>query len=113
MNQAALCQQACQRYLDIFPMGTNSGTVGYLSGAVSLQNNDPKTAEKFFGIMLEKQPDSPYAQDMQMLLGHAKFMQGRWEDARKDYEAYLQKYSGGAGKGGGDLPTRLHRCLHG
>jgi TolA-binding protein len=80
------------------PDGTNAGTVGYLSGAVSLQNNDPQTAEKFFGIMIEKQPNSPYREDMTMLLGHAKFMQGRWEDARKDYETYLQKYGNGSNK---------------
>lgn len=93
LNQAGLCQQACERYIKQFPEGPNAGTVGYLSGAVSLQNGDPKTAEAFFGIMIEKQPNSQYREEMMMLVGHAKFMQGRWDDARKDYEKYLETFT--------------------
>jgi TolA-binding protein len=98
LNQARLCQQACERYIKEFPDGPNAGTVGYLSGAVSLQNGDPKTAETFFGIMIEKQPNSQYREDLMMLIGHAKFMQGRWEDARKDYEKYLATFASGKNK---------------
>jgi TolA-binding protein len=98
LNQARLCQQACERYIKQFPDGPNAGTVGYLSGAVSLQNGDPKTAETFFGIMIEKQPNSQYREDMMMLVGHAKFMQGRWEDARKDYEKYMATFASGKNK---------------
>lgn len=98
LNQARLCQQACERYIEKFPDGPNAGSVGYLSGAVSLQNGDPKTAETFFGIMLEKQPNSQYREDLMMLVGHAKFMQGRWEDARKDYEKYLETFASGKNK---------------
>jgi TolA-binding protein len=98
LNQARLCQQACERYIKQFPDGPNAGTVGYLSGAVSLQVGDPKTAETFFGIMIEKQPNSQYREDMMMLVGHAKFMQGRWEDARKDYEKYLETFASGKNK---------------
>jgi TolA-binding protein len=98
LNQARLCQQACERYIKQFPDGPNAGTVGYLSGAVSLQNGDPKTAEAFFGIMIEKQPNSQYREDMMMLVGHAKFMQGRWEDARMDYEKYMGTFASGKNK---------------
>jgi outer membrane protein assembly factor BamD (BamD/ComL family) len=98
LNQAKLCQQACERYIKQFPEGPNAGTVGYLSGAVSLQVGDPKTAETFFGIMIEKQPNSQYREDMMMLVGHAKFMQGRWDDARKDYEKYLETFPTGKNK---------------
>jgi tetratricopeptide (TPR) repeat protein len=98
LNNASFTQEACERYLEKFPSGANSGTVGYLSGAVSLQNGDPATAEKFFGIMLEKQADSPYREDMLMLLGHARFSQGQWDNAKKDYEKYLQQYPSGSNK---------------
>jgi TolA-binding protein len=98
LNQVKLTQEACERYLKEFPNGANAGTVGYLSGAVCLQAGDPKGAETFFGIMVEKQPDNPFREDMLMLIGHAKFMQGLWDDARKEYERYLAKYSAGRNK---------------
>jgi TolA-binding protein len=98
LNQAGLCQLACERYIKQFPDGPNAGTVGYLSGAVSLQNGDPKTAESFFGIMIEKQPNSEYREDMMMMLGHAKFMQGQWEDARNVYRKYLETFASGKNK---------------
>ncbi len=89
------CQQLCEQYIKEFPDGPNAGTVGYLSGAVALQANDPKSAESYFGTMLEKQATSEYREKMRYLLGVAKFMQGRFADANKDFLEYLKSYPNG------------------
>ncbi len=88
-------QAACQRYLKEFPDGPNAGTIGYLMGAVSLQAGDPKGAEHFFGIMIEEQPKSEYREEMRFLLGNAKFAQGHWDDALKEYQKYVAEYPAG------------------
>ncbi len=91
----ARTQQLCEQYLKEFPQGPNAGIVGYLSGAVALQANDPKSAETYFGEMLEKQPDSTYREEMRMLLGNARFMQGKFAEATKDYQKYLGDFPEG------------------
>jgi TolA-binding protein len=91
----ARTQQFCEQYIKEFPQGPNAGVVGYLSGAVALQANDPKSAEAYFGSMLEKQPDSSYREEMRMLLGNARFMQGKFADATKDYRKYLEDFPQG------------------
>jgi TolA-binding protein len=91
----ARTQQLCEQYLKEFPQGPNAGIVGYLSGAVALQANDPKSAETYFGTMLERQPDSTYREEMRMLLGNARFMQGKFTEATKDYQKYLEDFPQG------------------
>jgi TolA-binding protein len=91
----ARTQQLCEQYINEFPDGPNAGIVGYLSGAVALQANDPKSAETYFGAMLEKQPDSTYREEMRMLLGNARFMQGKFSEATKDYRKYLDDFPQG------------------
>ncbi|MDB6151650.1 MAG: hypothetical protein JWL90_103 [Chthoniobacteraceae bacterium] len=88
-------QQLCERYLKEFPDGPNAGTVGYLSGAVALEAEDPVSAEKYFTEILEKQPTTPYREEIRFLLGNAKFMQGNFEQAQKDYQDYIKDYPQG------------------
>jgi TolA-binding protein len=95
LNQAQRCQELCGQYLKEFPQGPNAGTVGYLSGAVALQVQDFAGAESFFGIMLDKVPDSEYKQDMRYLLGNAQFAQGKHDEAVKNYERYLKDFPDG------------------
>jgi TolA-binding protein len=95
VNQAKHCQKLCEHYLKEFPNGPNAGTVGYLSGAVALQAQDFAGAETFFGVMIEKVPNSEYKQDMRFLLGNAKFMQGKFAEALKDYNRYVADYPNG------------------
>jgi TolA-binding protein len=45
--------------------------------------------------MLEKQPDSTYREEMRMLLGNARFMQGKYDEAKKDYRKYVEDYPKG------------------
>jgi TolA-binding protein len=95
LNRVQSAQKACDRYLKEFPTGPNAGTVGYLMGAVSLQAGDPKSAESFFGVMLEKQPNSEYREEMRHLLGNAKFAQGKWDEALREYKKYLTDFPNG------------------
>jgi TolA-binding protein len=95
LNQAKRCQELCQQYLKEFPEGPNAGTVGYLSGAVALQVQDFAGAESFFGIMIDKVPNSEYKEDMRYLLGNAQFAQGKHDEAVKNYEIYLRDFPSG------------------
>ena len=95
LNQAQSAQRVCDLYLKEFPEGANAGTVGYLKGAVCLQAGDPKGAETFFGIMLEQQPKSEFRDQMQFLLGNAKFAQGKWAEAMAEYDKYLTTFPKG------------------
>ena len=95
VGQIPRCQKLCTQYVSEFPEGPNAGTVGYLSGAVALQAGDPKGAESYFGTMLEKQPKSDYRERMRYLLGVAKFMQGKYDEAIKEYEQYEKNFPTG------------------
>lgn len=95
LNQVQSTQRMCDLYLKEFPEGANAGTVGYMKGAVCLQAGDPKSAEAFFGIMLEKQPKSQFRDQMQFLLGNAKFAQGKWAEATAEYDKYLATFPKG------------------
>ncbi|HEY2342735.1 MAG TPA: tetratricopeptide repeat protein, partial [Chthoniobacteraceae bacterium] len=89
------CQELCAQYLQEFPDGANAATVGYLSGAVALQAGDPKGAESYFGVMLQKQPNSNFRERMRYLLGVAKFMQGKYDDAAAEFGRYEKDFSSG------------------
>lgn len=95
LEQPKRCQQVCEQYLKEFKEGPNAGTVGYLSGAVALQAQDFKGAETYFGTMLEKVPNSEYKEEMRFLLGNTRFMQGKFEEALKDYNKYVSDYPNG------------------
>lgn len=95
LNQTKRCLDLCQIYLKDFPTGPNADMVGYLTGAVAMQSGDPVAAETFFGISLDTRPESTYKEQMRFLLGNARFMQGKYDDAKKDYEAYLRDYPTG------------------
>lgn len=45
--------------------------------------------------MIEKQPDSEFREQMQLMLGNAHFMLGETEAARKDYQKYLKDFPKG------------------
>ena len=94
-EQPKRCQQVCEQYMKEFKDGPNAGTVGYLSGAVALQAQDYKGAESYFGTMLEKVPNSEYKEEMRYLLGNTRFMQGKFDEALKDYDKYLADYPNG------------------
>ncbi len=95
VGQAKRCQELCELYMKDFKDAPNAGTVGYMSGAVALQAQDFAGAESFFGVMLEKVTNSEYKEDMRFLLGNAKFMQGKFDEALKDYTKYLADYPNG------------------
>ena len=76
-------------------MGQNAFTVGYLLGATALQENDPKAAETYFGRMLAEQPGSTLREEMRFLLGNAKFAQGKYDEARAEYNQYKQDFPQG------------------
>ncbi|HEX8295818.1 MAG TPA: tetratricopeptide repeat protein [Chthoniobacteraceae bacterium] len=95
LSQAQRCQQVCEAYLKEFPQGANVGAVGYVSGAVALQAQDYAGAETFFGRMMDKVPDSAQKEDMRYLLANARFAQGKYEEATKDYQKYIADYPTG------------------
>jgi TolA-binding protein len=64
-------------------------------GAVALQANDPRAAETYFGRMLETQSESPYRDQMRFLLGNAKFMEGKYDEATTEYKKYLSEFPKG------------------
>ena len=96
LNRTARTLKLCDEYLAKYPKGPNAATVGYLKGASALQNNDPKSAVTFFGTMLEKQPNSEFREQMRFLLGNAQFMQGEFEEARKQYTRYVKDFPKGS-----------------
>jgi TolA-binding protein len=102
------CQEFCEQYLKKYPTGPNAGTVGYLSGAVALQAQDYAGAVKYFGTMLQKVPNSQFKTEMRFLLANARFMQGQFEDASKDYRKYLSDYP--AGKDAEEAQYRFALC---
>lgn len=85
----------CDAFLKEFPGSKNAPTIAYLSGATALQSNDPAAAEAFFGKRLDVDPHGQYAEEMRFLLGNARFVQGKFDAARKDYETYLKDFPQG------------------
>lgn len=85
----------CDAFLKEFPSSKNAPTIAYLSGATALQSNDPAAAESFFGKRLDVDPHGQYAEEMRFLLGNARFVQGKYDAARKDYETYLKDFPQG------------------
>jgi TolA-binding protein len=95
VNQAQKAQARCDEYLRDFKNGPNAEIVGYLLGAVALQANDPRTAETYFGRMLETQPKSNLRDQMRYQLGNAKFMAGKYDEAATEYKKYLSDFPKG------------------
>ena len=95
VNQPARAMKRCEEYLRDFGNGPNAETVGYLTGAVALQANDPAAAEAHFTKMLEAQPKSTYREQMRYLLGNAKFMSGKHDEATVEYKKYLNDFPKG------------------
>lgn len=85
VNQPVRAQELCQQYLKEFSKEPNADTAAYLLGATALQSNDPKAAESYFGKMLEERPSSGLKEDMRFLLANARFAQGKFDEAIKDY----------------------------
>lgn len=95
VSQPQKAQARCEEYLRDFKSGPNADTVGYLLGAVALQANDPRTAETYFGRMLETQPNSTFRDQMRFLLGNSKFMAGKYDEAATEYHKYLNDFPNG------------------
>lgn len=95
IEQAKKAEDRCEQYLREFKAGPNADMVGYLLGVVALQANDAPAAETYFGRMLETQGGSAYRDQMRYLLGNARFMQGKWDEAVADYKKYLHEYPKG------------------
>ena len=87
--------ELCAEYLKAFPDGPNANTVGYLTGSIALQTNDPQAAETYFGQTLAAQPQSTYRETMRFLLGNAQFVQSEYDKAQATYAQYLAEYPKG------------------
>ncbi|HEX8678639.1 MAG TPA: tetratricopeptide repeat protein, partial [Chthoniobacterales bacterium] len=81
VNQPQRALARCEEYQRAFKNGPNAETVAYLMGAVALQANDPRAAETYFGKMLETQAKGQYREQVRYLLGNAKFMAGKHDEA--------------------------------
>ncbi len=95
LQRSVLAQQYASRYLADFPEGPNAGTVGYLMGAVLLQNNDYAGAEVVFKRVLASQPKSSFREEMTYLLGNCQFLQGNYEEAEKTFVQYKADFPHG------------------
>ena len=96
VNQPEQAVKRCEQYRRDFKTGLNLETVNYLLGASALQANDPRAAETYFGKMLETTGGSgTYREQMRYLLGNAKFMEGKYEEAAGDYKKYLTEFPKG------------------
>jgi TolA-binding protein len=95
VNAAAKAEARCEDYLREFKNGPNADAVGYMLGAVALEANDPQAAEKYISRALETQPKSSYREQMRYLLGNAKFMEGKHEEAVAEYKNYLSEFPRG------------------
>ena len=96
VNQPQRAMKRCEEYLRDFKNGPNAETVSYLLGASALQANDPRAAETYFGKMLESSGGKgTYREQMRYLLGNAKFMAGKHDEAVVEYQKYLQEFPKG------------------
>ena len=95
INQSQKAEDRCEEYLREFESGPNAEVVGYTLGAVALQAKDPLAAETYFGRMLETQSKSPFRDQMRFLLGNAKFMEGKYDEATTEYKKYLSEFPKG------------------
>lgn len=95
VNQAKKAQAFCDQYLKEFKNGPNAETVGYMMGAMALQARDASVAESHFVQMLEGQGKSNFRDQMRYLLGNAKFMQGKYDEAITEYKKYLSEFPNG------------------
>ena len=96
VNRIAKTRELCEQYLKDFKDGENASTVGYLLGATALQANDPQAAETYFGRMVDDpKMSATFREEMRFLLGNARFGQGKYEDAAKDYEKYRKDFPNG------------------
>ncbi|CAN5605273.1 hypothetical protein BH18VER1_BH18VER1_06710 [soil metagenome] len=96
VNQGQRALTRCEEYLREFKDGPNAETVGYLSGAVALQANDPGAAEGYFTRVLETQPKTPFREQIRFLFGNAKFAAGKFDEAAAEYKKYLSDFPKGA-----------------
>ena len=108
VNQPQRALARCEDYQRDFKGGPNAETVGYLMGAVALQANDPRTAESYFGRMLETQGKGQYREQIRYLLGNAKFMGGKHDEAVAEYKKYLQEFP--KGQNFEDVSYRIALC---
>jgi TolA-binding protein len=95
VNQAQKAQQRCEQYLRDFKTGPNAETVGYMLGVVALQANDPRAAETYFNRTLEAQPNSKFRDQIRFLLGNAKFLAAKYDEATAEYKRYLNDFPKG------------------
>ena len=96
VNQPEKAIARCEEYLRSFKNGSNAETVGYLLGASALQANDAAAAETYFGRMLETPGGKgTYREQMRYLLGNAKFMSGKYDEAVAEYKKYLTEFPKG------------------
>lgn len=95
VGRALQAQAMCETYLKEFPEGPNAFAAGYLSGAVALQAADFAGAETRLNSILSTQPANPRREEMRFLLGNAKFMQGKYEEALAEYLRYQKDFSKG------------------
>ena len=95
LQRSVPAQTYAEQYLRDFPQGANAGTVGYLMGAVLLQNNDYAGAEVVFKRMLATQPQNPRKEEMTYLLGNCQFLQAKYEEAEKTFVQYKSDFPQG------------------
>ena len=111
VNQAQKAEERCEQYLREFKDGPNAETVGYMLGVVALQANDPGAAETYFNRTLENQPNSKFRDQMRFLLGNAKFMAGRYDEATAEYKKISARLSQGPEFRGSQLSAGPNRTL--
>lgn len=95
VNQSKKAQAFCDQYLREFKNGPNAETVGYMQGAMALQARDAQIAESHFAQMLDGQGKGAFREQMRYLLGNAKFMQGKYDEAITEYKKYLKEFPEG------------------
>lgn len=92
LGQGPAALAAADLYLKEFPTGPNAENVKYFRGTIALQLQDFDRGESWLVDLLNANPRPQIAQQILLLLGNAKFSQGKFDEAIAQYRKFAETY---------------------